>query len=94
MKDEWRPTETYIDKNDKTRRYDGKNLDAHNQKNYIEWMYFDGYLIGADKLGNINMAYVGDKMGLPEWVYSNFLTRDKDDTFWVEYGRDLSRSGR
>ena len=33
-------------------------------------------------------------MGLPEIVYNNFLTRDKDDTFWVEYGRDLSRSGR
>ncbi len=74
--------------------FDGKDLDADNNRNWLPWIYFDGHLIGADKLGNMNMAYVGDKMGLPEWVYNNFLTRDKDDAFWVEYGRDLSRSGR
>ena len=54
-KDDWQPTETYIDKNDGSRRYDGKNLDLDDQKNYIPWIYFDGYLIGADKFGNMNM---------------------------------------
>ncbi|MEE1301475.1 MAG: hypothetical protein UHD64_01730, partial [Bacteroidales bacterium] len=94
LQESWWPKETYIDKNDGSRRYDGKNLDLYDQKNYIPWMYFDGYLIGADKFGNMNMAYVGKKMGLPEWVYKNFTTKDKDDTFWVQYGIDLAESGR
>ena len=94
LQESWWPKETYIDKNDGSRRYDGKNLDLYDQKNYIPWIYFDGYLIGADKFGNMNMAYVGKKMGLPEWVYKNFTTKDKDDPFWVQYGIDLAESGR
>ncbi len=57
-------------------------------------MYFDGHLIGADKVGNMNMAYVGKKMGLPEWVYKNWFTMDKDDPEWVERGISLAESGR
>ena len=55
---------------------------------------FDGMLISADKLGNMNMAYVGTKMGLPKYVFQNFLTEDKDDAFWVQYGIDLAEQGR
>ncbi len=94
-KDAWHPTETYIDKNDRSRRYDGKNLDLDDQKNYIPWIYFDGYLIGADKFGNMNMAYVGKKMGLPEWVYKNFTKMDDpEDIFWIDKGTELAESGR
>ena len=93
--DEWHPKETYTDKNDGSRRYDGKNLDLHDQKNYIPWIYFDGYLIGADKFGNMNMAYVGKKMDLPEWVYKNFETMDDpEDIFWIDKGTELAESGR
>lgn len=74
--------------------FDGKELDEHNHRNWLPWMYFDGKLLSADKLGNMNMAYVGKKMGLPEWIYKNPATTDKDDAFWVQYGIDLANSGR
>ena len=74
--------------------FDGYDLTQDNYRNYLEWMYFDGYLLGADKVGNMNMAYVGKKMGLPEWVYKNWWTTDKDDAEWVERGIGLAESGR
>lgn len=52
------------------------------------------HALRADKLGNMNMAYVGKKMGLPEWVYQNWTTTDKDDAQWVQYGIDLANQGR
>lgn len=58
------------------------------------WMYFDGMLVSADKFGNINMAYVGVKMGLPYSVFQNFATTDKDDAFWVQYGINMAEKGR
>lgn len=76
--------------------FDGKYMDTpgSNYRNWLPWMYFDGRLISADKLGNMNMAYVGKNMGLPEWVYKNITTTDKDDAEWVQYGIDLANSGR
>ena len=76
--------------------FDGVDMDTpkSNYRNWKPWMYFDGYLISADKLGNMNMAYVGKNMGLAEWVYKNVTTTDKDDEFWVQYGIDLANSGR
>lgn len=76
--------------------FDGKYTDipGSNYRNWLPWMYFDGRLISADKLGNMNMAYVGKNMGLPEWVYKNITTTDKDDAEWVQYGIDLANSGR
>ena len=73
-----------------------RNLDmsVDNNRNWIPWMYFDGMLMGADKFGNLNMAYVGVKMGLPHFVYQNFATTDKDDAFWVQYGIDMAEGGR
>lgn len=74
--------------------YDGKNLNADNNRNWLPWMYYDGHLMGADKFGNMNMAYVGKKMGLPEWVYQNRITTDGEDAEWVQRGIDLAKSGR
>lgn len=74
--------------------FDGADMSKHNSKNWKPWMYFDGRLISADKLGNMNMSYVGKKMGLPEWVYQNWTTTDKDDAQWVQYGIDLANQGR
>ena len=74
--------------------YDGKDLEADNHKNWLPWMYFDGDLISADKLGNMNMSYVGKRMGLPEWVYKNVTTTDKDDGAWVQKGIDMAKAGR
>lgn len=85
--DDWRVKYDY---------FDGLDMDTpdSNYRNWKPWMYFDGRLISADKLGNMNMAYVGKNMGLPEWVYKNFETMDKDDPYWVQYGIDLANSGR
>lgn len=54
--------------------FNGKDMNANNGKNWEPWICFDGMIIGADKFGNINMAYVGTKMGLPNYVYQNFTT--------------------
>lgn len=87
LKDYWQVKYDYFDGKD-------MNTPGSNYKNWVPWMYFDGYLISADKLGNMNMAYVGKNMGLAEWVYKNVTTTDKDDAFWVQYGIDLAKSGR
>ncbi len=86
-KEDWRVPGEY---------FDGYYLDEpkSNYRNWLDWIYFDGELMGADKLGNMNMAYVGKKMGLPEWVYKNKYTMDKDDPQWVQYGIHLANSGR
>ena len=43
----------------------------------------------------MNMAYVGKKMGLPEWVYKNFTTKDDpEDIFWIDKGTNYAKSGR
>ena len=70
------------------------DMNVDNNRNWRAWMYFDGMLISADKFGNINMAYVGTKMGLPHIVFQNFATKDKDDTPWVQYGIDMAEQGR
>ena len=76
--------------------YNGNDMDEEgvNNRNWREWIYFDGMIMGADKLGNMNMAYVGVKLGLPHYVYQNFTTNDKDDPFWVQYGIDMAEQGR
>ncbi len=76
--------------------YNGENLEYNNEnrRNWMAWIYFDGMIMGADKLGNMNMAYVGAKLGLPRIVYQNFITNDKDDPFWIQYGIDLAEQGR
>ena len=43
----------------------------------------------------MNMAYVGKKMGLPEWVYKNFTTMDDpEDIFWIDKGTGYAEAGR
>ena len=74
--------------------FNGNNMNVDNNKNWRGWMYFDGMLMSADDFGNLNMAYVGVKMGMPNWVYQNFATTDGKDAFWVQYGIDMANQGR
>ena len=69
-------------------------MNVDNNKNWRPWMYFDGMLVSGDKFGNMNLGYVGFEMSLPEYVYLNFATTDKDDAFWVEYGMNMAKNGR
>ena len=92
----WQTQGTVIIENGKEKEiYDGKDLYEGNRRNWLPWIYFDGYLIGADKFGNMNMAYVGKKMGLPEWVYKNPITMDDpEDILWIDKGINYAETGR
>ena len=76
------------------RRFNGKDMEKDYNKNWNAWMYFDGMLMAGDDFGNLNMAYVGSKMGLSDIVYQNFLTTDGKDADWIKYGIHLAQSGR
>jgi RHS repeat-associated protein len=76
------------------------NLDEGNNRNWRPWIYFDGRIISADDVGNINLGYVGTKMG-----FSSFLLEDAVDLWFlniddvkdqesIKYGSNMARSGR
>jgi uncharacterized protein YegL len=74
--------------------FNGNDMSVDNNRNWRAWMYFDGMLMAGDDFGNLNMAYVGYKMGLPTLVYQNPVTTDGKDAFWVQYGIDMAICGR
>jgi RHS repeat-associated protein len=74
--------------------YEGNYMDADNNRNWREWMYFDGMLIAADDVGNMNLSYVGARAYLPIPLYQNPATTDNKDAFWIQYGMDMANQGR
>ena len=74
--------------------FNGKNMDEGDVKNWTQWIYFDGELISADKFGNINLGYVGTKMGYSGFMLQNPTTMDKDDGPYLQYGIDMAKQGR
>ncbi|MCL2643117.1 MAG: VWA domain-containing protein [Candidatus Bathyarchaeota archaeon] len=74
--------------------FNGNDMSVDNNRNWRAWMYFDGMLMAGDDFGNLNMAYVGYRMGLPIPVYQNPVTTDGKDAFWVQYGIDMAICGR
>lgn len=74
--------------------FDGNDMNIDNNKNWRAWMYYDGMLVAGDDFGNMNLAYVGQKMNLPTIFYQNAVTTDGKDRFWIQYGIDLAVSGR
>jgi hypothetical protein len=83
--------------------FNGNPMDEDNNKNWREWIYFDGEVWGADQIGNMNMAYVGMKMELPKAVFNNPKTRGQFPEIWkrderdikaIEKGIELAESGR
>ena len=86
----------YFFTSDKLEAYkdaNGKILPGKRGMFYLTPMTERGKLSG-DKFGNMNLGYVGFEMSLPEYVYLNFATPDKDDAFWVEYGMNMAKNGR
>jgi hypothetical protein len=73
--------------------FNGGNLDEDNNRNWRPWIYFDGELWGADKIGNMNLGYVGTEMGFEGKLISNFATMDKDDGPAVRRGISLAKTG-
>ena len=86
IKNEWQVPYNY---------FNGNDMNVDNNRNWRPWMYFDGMLIAGDDFGNLNMAYVGYKMGLPTSVYQKSCKPLMVKMiFWVQYGIDLAKSGR
>ncbi|WP_418791467.1 RHS repeat domain-containing protein [Phosphitispora sp. TUW77] len=71
-----------------------KQSDGGYAKNWTAWIYFDGMLMGADKFGNLNLGYVGAKMGFFDIMLLNPATTGAGDGFWVEYGINMAKQGR
>ncbi|MDR0498912.1 MAG: RHS repeat-associated core domain-containing protein, partial [Holophagales bacterium] len=80
--------------------YNDKNMNQRQKgggypKNWIAWIYFDGMIIGADKVGQINLGYVGTKMGWPKWMLLiPGVTDDKDDGPYITHGINMANQGR
>lgn len=80
--------------------FNGNNMnesmpDGSKPKNWTSWIYFDGMLIGAGKVGNINLGYVGTKMGwTKEMLIIPMITDDKGDGPYIQYGIDMAKQGR
>lgn len=64
------------------------------RRNWMDWIYFDGRIMGADKFGNLNLGYVGYRMGFLPIMLNNFATSGMGDGFWVEYGMTMAKNGR
>lgn len=69
-------------------------MSENNAKNWSNWIYFEGEIMGADKFGNLNLGYVGVCMGFDGIMLKNFYTMDKDDGYYVNLGMDLANSMR
>lgn len=74
--------------------FNGEDMNVNNNKNWVPWIYFDGELMSADKFGNLNLGYVGTKMGFPAWILLNFATSGDGDGYWVQKGINMANGGR
>ncbi len=50
--------------------------------------------MSADKFGNLNLGYVGYKMGFSKPMLINFATSGGGDAEWIELGMNLAKNGR
>jgi len=71
-----------------------KQKDGGYPKNWTPWIYFDGQLMGADKFGNLNLGYVGSRMGYGGYDLLNPATSGAGDGYWVQYGINMAKAGR
>jgi hypothetical protein len=92
------------DLREKYASFNGLDMDkeGENRRNWTPWIYFEGKVIAADDVGNMNMAYAGKKMGLSPSVYNNIVTRNQFPEIWkpderdiaaIEWGIELADSG-
>ena len=69
--------------------------DGSSPKNYVEWIYFKGRVIGADKVANLNWGYIGTKLGYttPRSLLFNPLTEPAGDGEYIQMGVDMANYG-
>ena len=93
--DTWRLPQAYLNNNNFDNNFDGIDLTLKNVRNWIPWIYFDGKLWSADKFSNMNLGYVGIKMGYDNELLLNFETKDEEgDIYAINYGISLAKRGR
>ena len=66
--------------------------DGSSPKNYTDWIYFNGQLMGADKVSNLNWGYVGTKMGYSGPLLFNPLTTGGGDKKYIQMGVDMANN--
>lgn len=67
--------------------------DGSTPKNWTSWIYFNGDLMGADKLANLNWGYVGTKLGYGGSLLLNRWTEGAGDGPYITWGVNLANSG-
>ncbi len=69
--------------------------DGSSPKNYVDWIYFRGRVIGADKVANLNWGYIGTKLGYtkPRSLLFNPLTEPTGDGEYIQMGVDMANYG-
>lgn len=70
-----------------------KQSDGSYAKNWTPWIYFNGQLISADKFANINLGYVGTKMGFFGYMLLNPTTTGGDDEKYIQRGINMAKNG-
>lgn len=68
--------------------------DGSQPKNWTPWIYFEGQYMAADKFGNLNLGYVGTKMGYGGVLLINPATSGAGDQEWIEFGIKLANEGK
>ena len=71
-----------------------KQKDGGYPKNWVAWIYYEGQLMGADKVGNLNLGYVGKMMGYDGWLLQNQHTTGGGDGYWIYMGINKAKGQR
>ena len=57
-----------------------KQKDGGYPQNWVAWIYYEGQLMGADKVGNLNLGYVEKMMGYDGWLLQNQHSEESPHT--------------
>jgi hypothetical protein len=66
-------------------------------KNWTPWIYFNGQLMDASSVANLNWGYVGTNMGYGGLLLDNPLTNHGEgdtDAFFIHMGIDWANGRR
>ena len=71
-----------------------KQKDGGYPQNWVAWIYYEGQLMGADKVGNLNLGYVGKMMSYAGWLLQNQHTTGGGDGCWIYMGINKAKGQR
>ena len=71
-----------------------KQKDGGYPQNWVAWIYYEGQLMGADKVGNLNLGYVEKMMGYDGWLLQNQHITGGGDGYWIYTGINKAKGQR